>query len=154
MNINSRILWTTLVALLVAAVAIVTVAAQEPPPAGRQGSARGKGLGPAAAPVLQRLNLTDEQRQQIRGILEQQRQGDQTAAKKLAELRRDLQAAVFADTPDRSKIDQLEADLAKAEAAALHVRIETDLKIAQILTPEQRAKAREDQGGRAGRPRR
>ena len=151
MNINARTLWTTLAALLVAAIALATVSAQAPEGRERQGRS-GRGFGPGGPGMLQKLNLTDAQREQVRGIVEQQRQGDQAPGKKLADLQLELHALVFADSPDHAKIDQVKADIAQAEAAALNARVETDLKIAQILTAEQRAKARELRpGGRGGR---
>jgi len=151
MNINARTLWTTLAALLVAAITLATVSAQAPEGRERQGRA-GKGFGPGGPAMLQKLNLTEAQREQVRGIVEQQRQGDQAPGKKLADLQLELHALLFADSPDHAKIDQVKADIAQAEAAALSARVETDLKIAQILTAEQRAKARELRpGGRGGR---
>jgi Spy/CpxP family protein refolding chaperone len=151
MNINARTLWTTLAALFVAAVALVTVSAQGQTGQERQGPGRGKGFRPGG-PMLQRLNITDAQREQIRGIVEQQRQTDQAPIKKLDDLQRELHAVTFADSPDRAKIDQLKADIGQAEAAALDARVELDLKIAQVLTPEQRAQARELRpGGRGAR---
>ena len=154
MNIKSRTLWTTIVALLVATAALVSVSAQtKPATEGRQGRGQGMGPGPAM-PVLQRLTLTDEQREKIRWILEQQSKSTEAPAQKVTELQRELQLAVFADSPDRAKIDQLKADLKKAEAAALDARIETELKVAEVLTPEQRTQARQSQAGRGRRPRR
>ena len=151
MNINARTLWTTLAALLVAAVALVTVSAHGQEGQERQGAGRGRGFGPGG-PMLQRLNLTDAQREQIRGIVEQQRQTDQAPIKKLDDLQRELHALTFADSPDRAKIDQLKTEIAQAEAAALDARVELELKIAQVLTPEQRAQARELRpGGRGAR---
>lgn len=149
MNINARTLWTTLAALLVAAIALATVSAQAPEGRERQGRA-GKGFGPGGPAMLQKLNLTDAQREQVRGIVEQQRQGDQAPGKKLADLQLELHALVFADSPDHAKIDQVKADIAQAEAAALSARVETDLKIAQILTAEQRVQARELRPGGRG----
>lgn len=154
MNINSRTLWTTVTALLVAAVVLVPVSAQGRPE-GRQGGGRGQGVGPGPGMrMLQRLKLTDAQRDQVRAIFEQQRQSGEAPAKKVVELQRELHTAIFADSPDRSKIDQLRAALAEAEAAALAARVETELKIAEVLTPEQRAQARQSQPGRGGRVRR
>jgi Spy/CpxP family protein refolding chaperone len=107
-------------------------------------------------PILRQLNLTETQRQQIKALTDQQRpQADeQTPMRKLAELQRALHAAIFADTPDSAQIDQLRAGIAEAEAATLAARVELQLKIAQILTPEQRQQARElteRRPGRAGR---
>ena len=153
MNINARTLWTTLAVLLVAAIALATVSAQAPEGQKRQTQGR-RGFGPAGPLMLQRLNLTDTQREQIRTIVEQERQGDNAAGKKLGDLQQELNAQVFADSPDHGKIDRLKAGIAQAEAEALNARIDVELKIAQVLTAEQRAQAREFRpAGRGGRGR-
>jgi Spy/CpxP family protein refolding chaperone len=91
------------------------------------------------------LNLTDDQKAQVKTLLDEERtQTDaQSPGRKLMELQRTLSAAVFADVPDTAQIDQLRASIAEAEAAALARRIDMQLKVAQILTPEQRQRARE-----------
>jgi protein CpxP len=138
--------------LTIAAAAIVigtTLSAGAQPPAGRgpgQGPGRGGPGGPL--PVLRQLNLTDAQREQIRTLMDTERASrtdgqTQTPVRTLVGLRRSLQAAIFADTPDTARIDQLRASIAEAEAAALAARVDLEMKIAQILTPEQRAQLRE-----------
>jgi periplasmic protein CpxP/Spy len=120
---------------------------------GRQGGPGGPG---GLMPLLQRLDLTDAQREQVRAIVEERR--DDRPDGNMPELQQQLQAAIFADTPDVAKIEQLKTAIAAAEAGRLAARIDTELRLAQILTPEQRAKARElaargpGRGGRRGRP--
>jgi Spy/CpxP family protein refolding chaperone len=152
MTLKTRIL-TTIAATAVAATAVFsTVSAQ--PPAGRGPGGRAAGPG-GPFPVLRQLNLTDEQRAQIRALTAQQRsETDQGQASKTAELQRALRAAVFADTPDPAQIDQLKAEIAQAETAALAARVDLQLKIAQVLTPDQRKQARESAGSGPGRARR
>jgi protein CpxP len=135
--------------LVVALVAIVgltigTISAQGRGGRGDRPALMGQGRGPGggAGPLLHRLDLTDAQREQVRSILEASRP-DAASANKAAELQRELRTAVFADAPDQAKIEQLKAALNESHAAALSARIETELKIAQVLTAEQRAKARE-----------
>jgi Spy/CpxP family protein refolding chaperone len=91
--------------------------------------------------MLQRLDLTDAQKEQVRAIFAER--SGQNAAQTLGKLQRDLAAAVMADTPDTAKIEQLKASINDAEAAALNERVDLQLRIAQILTPEQRQKARD-----------
>ena len=91
--------------------------------------------------------MSDTQRDQVKALLDEQRkQTDGTGMRKLAELQRALRTAVFADAPDTGQIDQLRASIAEAEASALAARVDLQLKIAQILTPEQRQQARESAG--------
>jgi periplasmic protein CpxP/Spy len=146
MTINARTVWMSLVVALVAIVGLTigTISAQGPDGRrdGQPAMGQGRGPGRGAGPVLHGLDLTDAQREQVRSILEANRP-DAASVSKAAELQRELRAAVFADAPDQAKIDQLKAALSESHAAALSARIETELKIAQVLTAEQRAKARE-----------
>lgn len=157
MNIKTRTLWTTLAVVVLAAVVLVALSAQaqEPPQdrRGRMADARGVWPGRGPGPILARLNLTEQQREQVRAIMQETRASGEAPAQKIGELQRELHAAIFADTPDLAKIDQLKAAIAETESAALGKRIEVELKIAQVLTAEQRAQAREmpAPGGRGPR---
>ncbi|HEU4938635.1 MAG TPA: Spy/CpxP family protein refolding chaperone [Vicinamibacterales bacterium] len=142
-----RTIWSAVLAMVVAGAVAIPVIAQPP-----QGG-RGQGRGPAfdgALPLLRGLNLTDAQREQIRSITEAQRTGD-NPRRNVMDLERQLQAAVFAETPDQSKIDQLKNSIAAARAEELTSRIELQSRIVQVLTPEQRAQARETLGKAPGR---
>lgn len=154
MTIRTRTLWTSVTATLVLALAFVTVSAQ--PPSGRGGRQGHMGPGPGGPMAMLRgLDLTDAQREQIRALAEEQRK-DGPPMQKAGELRRELHAAIFADSPDHARIDQLEAAIAEAEATALSAHVEHQLKVAQVLTAEQRAKVRElparGPGRRGARP--
>jgi protein CpxP len=134
-----RMIWSTVLAMVVAAAVAIPVIAQPP-----QGG-RGPGRGPAfdgALPVLRGLDLTDAQREQIRSITEGQRNGN-NPRRNLMDLERQLQAAILAETPDPQKIDDLKNSIASAAATELAARIEMQERIAQVLTPEQRAQARD-----------
>ena len=134
-----RTIWATALAMLVAGAIAIPVIAQ--PPQGGRGPGRGPGFdGPA--PVLRSLNLTDAQREQIRALTGAQRTGD-NPRRTLKDLQRQLDAAIFADTPDQQKIEELENSIAAASAADLAARIDLQSRIAQMLTPEQRAQARD-----------
>jgi periplasmic protein CpxP/Spy len=104
---------------------------------------------------LRGLNLTDAQRAQIKTLTEQRRTGADPR-RNLMDLQRQLQTAIFADVPDQQKIEELKNSIAAASAQDLAARIEFESRIAQILTPEQRAQARDaagkGPGGRRGAP--
>jgi Spy/CpxP family protein refolding chaperone len=138
-------------AVLVASVAIA--AGQEHGP--RRGPGM-RGWGPGGRgpmPGIMR-DLTEEQRTQVRAILDEQRDSQQ-GPRADAKLRRDLEAELLADTPNDQKIEELKGQILAAHADGLSRHIAVQKRIAQILTPEQRAKAREHlaQGprGRGGR---
>ncbi len=147
MNIRVRTLSTIVVVALVALAGLIGVSAQspaqQPGQSNRAEVRQGRGgFGRGGGPLFARLDLTDAQREQIRAIMKENVDGERPGAKR-AGLEQQLRAAIFADTPDLGKIDQLKNAIAEADAAALARRIDVELKVAQVLTPEQRVKARE-----------
>ena len=103
----------------------------------------GPGFGGRGLTGLARFaDLTDAQRQQVEAILKEARESREGPPAAMT-LHRQLQAEILADTPDEQKIDALRQELLKAEADALAHQINIERRIAQVLTPEQRAKARE-----------
>jgi periplasmic protein CpxP/Spy len=148
-----RTIWAGAFAALIAIAISVPLVAQPPQGPGGRGGFGGP-MGPGGPgmglPMLRELNLTDAQRDQIRAITEQRRENQANdPGRKVADLERQLQLAIFADTPDQQKAEELKNAIAGAHAEELAARIELETRIAQILTPEQRAQARErlDKGG-------
>jgi Spy/CpxP family protein refolding chaperone len=100
--------------------------------------------------TLRGLDLTDDQRARIRAIHEEGREARQGPPADV-QLRRELQAALYADTPDPAKIAGLQEQLLQAQAARQANQVAIEQKIAQVLTPEQRAQVRERLAGKPGR---
>ena len=126
------------------------------------GPGRGPGgIGPGGrggpAGILAMVNrledLTDAQREQLRALAEEGRQGgDPGAGVRAAEQK--LHEAVLANTPDLQAIETLKAALNAAHAAELDHRVGMMLKAAQILTAAQRQQLLEKQAaGPRGRGR-
>lgn len=131
-------------AIAAAFVASVAVAQGQGP--GPQGRGRGQGglggpggRGPMPG-VMQ--GLSEEQRAQVKAIMDEQR-GGQEGPPADVKLRRDLEAELLADVPNDQKIDDLKQQILVAQAEGLSRHIAVQKRIAQILTVEQRAKARE-----------
>lgn len=84
------------------------------------------------------LNLTVEQQNQVKAILDQSREQRKALQPKLREEHSALREAVKSDS--EAKIDQITKEYAQvnAEAAAMHQK--TMAKIYAVLTPEQKAK--------------
>jgi periplasmic protein CpxP/Spy len=146
-----RTVWSALLATILGAAVAIPVIAQ--PPQGGRGPGRGPGPD-GVLPILRNLNLTDAQREQIRTITEAQR-GAHNPRRNLMDLERQLQSVIFSDAPDQQKIDDLKNSIAAANAADLGARIDLASRISQILTPEQRAQARDalaQAPGRRGAP--
>jgi Spy/CpxP family protein refolding chaperone len=153
MTTYTRTLSAIAAAVAVAVTTTISAGAGQLPAGRGPGSGQGRGGPGGPLPILRQLSLTEAQRAQIKALTDEQRaQNDgQSPARKFVELQRALEAAVFADTPDNAQIDQLRAGIAEAEAGRLAARVELQLKIAQILTPEQRKLARELSDRRTGR---
>ena len=141
-----RTLWMTMTVVALAALVTIPLVAQQPQ--GR-GMGRGMGMGPGGpggpgGPMafLRGVELTDAQREQIRAIMDPMR--EDSPAAKVRDLDKELQLAILADSPDTQKIDELKAAIAAGTAEELSHRVEVESKIVQILTPAQRAQAREN----------
>jgi periplasmic protein CpxP/Spy len=93
--------------------------------------------------MLRALDLTEAQREQIRTITRQQREAADSPQQKLAGLQKQLHLAILAESPDTQKIDELKTAITAAASEELTSRIDVETRIAQVLTPEQRTKARE-----------
>ena len=137
-----RTLWSVIVALVLAAAAFSFADAQGRGPRGQRpdvGPAFGRG-GPGA--LARMADLTDEQKKQVQTILEEDRASRQGPPASMT-LRRDLEAEILSDSPDEQKIETLRQQLVQAQGEELSRHIAVQRKIAQVLTTEQRATARE-----------
>jgi Spy/CpxP family protein refolding chaperone len=133
---------------VVAAIAAVLVASVAVAGGRSQGPQRGPGMrgpgGPGGRGMMPGImrELTEEQRTQVRAIFEERR-GQRQAPAAHEPLRRELEAELLADVPNDQKIEELKAQILAAHAEGLSRHIDVQKRIAQVLTPEQRAKARE-----------
>lgn len=101
----------------------------------------GPGRGPGRGGFmfsLRGLDLTEDQRTQIKAIHDAEREARQGPPAE-AQLHRQLRAALYAEGPDAQKIADLQQQLAQAHAARLAKQIAVEQKIAAVLTAEQRA---------------
>jgi Spy/CpxP family protein refolding chaperone len=87
---------------------------------------------------IRQLNLTPDQREQIRSI-RQQNQAERAAInERVREANRALQAELDLENPNEAVVDQRVRDLGTAQAAAMRMRILTEIRIRRVLSPEQR----------------
>ncbi len=93
---------------------------------------------PAQDPI-QQLRLTAEQRQRIRILLQENKEGRQVTNRRLREANIALEQALDADPTDENLIEQRINELAAAQAAQLRMRIRMELNIRRELRPEQLA---------------
>lgn len=136
------------VGLLIAGAAVLS--AQQGPPMGPPDARPGWGQramrgGPLARLgfAMRQLNLTEEQRVQVKAILESHKDEMKALGERRRELRKAVEAAITADTVDAAAIRSAHAELAEAMANGAVLRATIRHEVMQILTPEQKAKAAE-----------
>lgn len=114
--------------------AVVEAQEQEESPARQQASPQQ----PARAlNLMQRLNLSREQRQQLREIRRQSEPAVRAHTRRVRLARRALDEAIYADTLDEALVEQRSRELTAAQSALVHLRAATELSIRRILTADQ-----------------
>ena len=149
---------------LAAAVMLPAIAAAQPPAPQAPPAQGRRAIRPAPRPdqqarqlQIQRFQLTEQQREQLRTFDEQHRAATETARRELVDLQRQLEEALTAAQIDNSKVNQLRASIVQRETLLAQQRIDRRTKLASILTPEQRQAMRGRGPGRmigpaGGRP--
>ncbi len=121
-------------------------------PGGRPGGPGGRGgRGGIGAPgdlglPLAQLNLTDSQRQQIRDLTQQRRQGGEQVQERLRAAMDARRAAIEASPVNEGAIRATSADLVAAETEA--AILEAHLRADALLTPEQQDQVKKLQADR------
>ena len=137
------------IAMTVGLVAGVYVSAQNTDgPQGPFAERRGGPGGPMGAlgPMLAgHLNLTDAQKDQLKGIMDSHREESKGLGDRAMKARQALRAAVTADTVDEGLIRTRAAELANIESDLAVAQARIHAEVFRILTPEQQAQAREAQ---------
>jgi Spy/CpxP family protein refolding chaperone len=101
------------------------------------------GRAAAAGLPLRALDLTEEQRTQVKGIYDQHRDELQKAAERVRAAFKAQQDAVSAIPADESAIRAKSSELAAAQADAAVLRARIHSAVYQVLTPEQQQKAQQ-----------
>lgn len=120
-------------------------------PFGRGGFFGGRGGPGGALSVLRQLDLTDDQRGQVRQVMQSHSDALKAIGERLREAHRAQNDAVTAETFDENAIRTKAADVASvmADAAVLNAKVHTE--VFAILTPEQRTRAAEIKAERQAR---
>jgi Spy/CpxP family protein refolding chaperone len=136
---NRVMMLLTVLAFSTAPSALGQANQQASQPAGQTAEPQQRAIG---GDPIQQLNLTPEQREQIRSIRENNKTERMTVNNQLREANRALNEALNSDSPDEALVEQRLRDLASAQAAAARMRVLTEIKIRRVLTKEQRATLR------------
>jgi periplasmic protein CpxP/Spy len=93
--------------------------------------------------IAEELGITAEQRQRIEAIKAEHSEAIKTARQNVADKRRALDDAYAAEPLDKAAVDTRLRELGDAQTALMQQASEVRLAIREVLTPEQRAKARD-----------
>jgi len=133
----------------VAALASGMMFAQTPAPSNPQPPAQHRqwNRGQMFDRLATRLNLTDDQKQQAKSILQSSHESIKPVAQQLRQDRQALRQAVT--TGNNAEIDRLSADVGNLTGQMTAARTKAFAKIYALLTPDQRTKA-DQLAGRRG----
>jgi periplasmic protein CpxP/Spy len=145
-TVTNRVLRSAIVAAVVAPLVVISAAFAQPGGGHRRGElgagpGPGMGMGMGMGPfeglrMLRELDLSDDQRQQVKDVLEKARETG--VQKQLMDSRKALQDAVESDTIDEENLHNLADQVGVAEGNAAVERAHIRQQILQILTDEQR----------------
>ena len=145
---------TSLAAGLVAiamAGAVPALMAQDAPQQRRGGPGAGREMrGPGGPGEFRALDLTDDQRAQLRKVRDARQSEFKAAGEKLGAARQGMRALIEADTINESAIRAKSAEVAAAEAEVAILNAKVRAESLQILTSEQQAKLKELRASRQG----
>ena len=96
------------------------------------------------------LDLTDDQRAQLRKIADARRSDFEAAGQKVRAAREGMRALVEADSINESAIRAKSAEIAAAEADVMILNAKIRQESLQVLTSEQQAKLKEQRTAREG----
>ncbi|HUF22502.1 MAG TPA: periplasmic heavy metal sensor [Vicinamibacterales bacterium] len=126
------------VAALAAAALFPIVAAAQQPAGQQPAEQQPAGQGRQARQAANRPQLTEQQREQLRTLEEQNRAATQTARRELGDLNRQLNEHLSAAEIDAAKVNALRSAIVQKETALAQQRVDLLAKRASLLTAEQR----------------
>lgn len=128
-----RFLATSAIALAVPVSALAQASAPAPEPRVREGA-------PIVMHMLRGLDLTENQRTQIKALADSQREPMRAGMQKVREARRALRELAMSDKYDAAAASAKAEEMARADAELARLSTENMQKIFALLTPEQKAR--------------
>ena len=121
---------------------------------GGPGMRRGGPGGPMGfGPGFRELDLTDDQKAQLKQIADSHREEFEAAGKKAGAAHQAMRTLLEADVIDENAIRAKSQEVAAAEAEIMILNAKVRQQSLQVLTPEQQAKLKEQRDRRPGGPR-
>jgi Spy/CpxP family protein refolding chaperone len=118
---------------------------------GMGGPGRAMGPGGLLGPAFRQLDLTDAQKDSVKGIVESHREEMRTLGQRAMNARQALDAAISADVFDEATVRTTAAEVAAVDADLAVMRAKVYSEVYQLLTPEQQSKLKEARRTRAPR---
>jgi len=112
------------------------------PDGGFPGKHRGMGPGNRFARMVKKLDLTEAQQEQVKAILESEREKAAPLLQQLAESREKIRKAIEAERLDEAAVRTLAASQNETRVELVVSRARARSQIFALLTPEQRESAR------------
>jgi Spy/CpxP family protein refolding chaperone len=104
---------------------------------GAQGGPGMGGPGGGLRAVMQ-LDLTDQQRTEIRQIMQEQRQAGQELQAQVRQTQQQLMAAIYGGSQESGSAAEIVARLAELQKQVLEADVTVQQRVAQLLTDEQK----------------
>jgi periplasmic protein CpxP/Spy len=136
-------LWIALGVLLGLAVNAAAQGPMGPPP-----GAGGGGL----PPLFMRVQLTDQQRTQIKALVDEQRESRRPEVEERRALQQQLTSAIYGGTTAADSLNEVVTRLAELQKQGLDADVALQTKIAALLTDEQRQQIIALEAARPGPP--
>ena len=124
-----------------------------PPPGGPGGPGMRRGGPMGFGPGFRELDLTDDQKAQLKTIADSHRAEFEAVGKKIGAAREGIRALVEADSINEGAIRAKSAEIAAAEADQMILNAKVRQESMQVLTSEQLAKLKELRTAREGQMR-
>ena len=122
-----------------------------PPPGGMRGPGGPMGMG--IGPGFRELDLTDDQKAQVKSIADSHQAEFKAVGQKMRAARDGMQTLIEADPLDESAVRAKSVEVAAAEADAAILNAKVRAQTQHILTSEQLAKLKELKASRDSMPR-
>jgi periplasmic protein CpxP/Spy len=107
---------------------------------GGRGGSGGPGMGVLRPMMLQRLDLTDAQKERVKGIVDSRHEEMRAVRDRAMKAHAALEAAITGDTFDEATVRTRAAEVAIVDADAAVHRARVYNEVYQILTPDQQNK--------------
>ena len=145
--------WAQGIAIAGLAVGLCTAAsaAAQPQAPGRRGPGGPGGM--MRPPPFAHLKLSDDQRTKIHALFADQREETWATREKVRTAHDELRSAIYGSTaPDTARIDELVAQIVELTAQQLKSRTSLEIRLAALLTDEQRQQMATARRGPEPRP--